>query len=59
MITILKYAPVFTYILNVVDKYNECFAKIKIKLKSQKQFRPWITLGRRKSFKKKGSMKHF
>ena len=56
MITVLKYAQVFTYILNVVDKYNECFPKIKIKLKSQKKFRPWITLGRRKSFKKRKAL---
>ena len=28
--------------------YNECFPKIKIKLKPQKHFRPWITLGKRK-----------
>ena len=33
--------------------YNECFPKIKIKLKPQKHFRPWITLGIRKSSKRK------
>ena len=33
--------------------YNECFPKIKIKLKPQKLFRPWITLGIRKSSKRK------
>ena len=33
--------------------YNECFPKTKIKLKSQKHFRPWITLGIRKSSKRK------
>ena len=33
--------------------YNECFPKIKIKLKPQKYFRPWITLGIRKSSKRK------
>ena len=32
---------------------NECFPKIKIKLKPQKDFRPWITLGLRKSSKRK------
>ena len=32
---------------------NECFPKIKIKLKPQKHFRPWITLGIRKSSKRK------
>ena len=29
--------------------FNECFPMIKIKLKPQKHFRPWITLGIRKS----------
>ena len=39
--------------------YNECFPKIKIKLKPQKHFRPWITLGLRKSSKEsKDSMKN-
>ena len=33
--------------------YNECFPKIKIKLKPQKHFRPWITLGIKKSSKRK------
>ena len=33
--------------------YNECFPKIKIKLKPQKHFRPSITLGIRKSSKRK------
>ena len=33
--------------------YNECFPKIKIKLKPQKHFRPWITVGIRKSSKRK------
>ena len=33
--------------------YNECFPKIRIKLKPQKHFRPWITLGIRKSSKRK------
>ena len=33
--------------------YNECFPKIKIKLKPQKHFRPWITLGIRESSKRK------
>ena len=32
---------------------NECFPKIKIKLKLQKHFRPWITIGIRKSSKRK------
>ena len=32
--------------------YNECFPKIKIKLKPQKHFRPWITLGIKKSSKR-------
>ena len=32
---------------------NECFPKIKIKLKPQKRYRPWITLGITKSFKRK------
>ena len=33
--------------------YNECFSKIKVKLKTQRQFNPWITKGIRKSSKKK------
>ena len=33
--------------------YNECFPKIKVKLKPQKKFNPWITKGIRKSSKKK------
>ena len=33
--------------------YNECFPKIKVKLKPQRQFNPWITKGIRKSSKKK------
>ena len=33
--------------------YNECFPKIKFKLKPQKHLRPWITLGIRKSSKRK------
>ena len=33
--------------------YNECFLKIKVKLKPQRQFSPWITKGIRKSSKKK------
>ena len=32
---------------------NECFPKIKVKLKPQRQFNPWITKGIRKSSKKK------
>ena len=36
--------------------YNECFPKIKIKLKPQKHFRPWITLVIRKSSKRKQSL---
>ena len=36
-----------------LSPYNECFPKIKIKLKPQKDFRPWITLGIRKCSKKK------
>ena len=33
--------------------YNECFPKIKVKLKPQRQFNPWITKGIRKSSKKR------
>ena len=33
--------------------YNECFPKIKVKLRPQRQFNPWITKGIRKSSKKK------
>ena len=33
--------------------YNECFPKIKIKVKPQKHFCPWIALGIRKSSKRK------
>ena len=33
--------------------YNECFPKIKIKLKPQKNFRPWKALRIRKSSKRK------
>ena len=33
--------------------YNECFPKTKIKLKPQKHFCNWITLGIRKSSKRK------
>ena len=33
--------------------YNECFPKVKIKLKPQKHFRPWITLGIRNSSERK------
>ena len=33
--------------------YNECFPKIKVELKPQSQFNPWITKGIRKSSKKK------
>ena len=33
--------------------YNECFPKIKIKIKPQKHFRPWTALGIRKSSKRK------
>ena len=33
--------------------YNKCFPKIKIKLKPQKHFRTWITLGIRRSSKRK------
>ena len=36
-----------------ISLYNECFPKIKIKLKPQKHFRPWITLGIRTSSKRK------
>ena len=36
-----------------ISLYNECFPRIKIKLKPQKHFRPWITLGMRKSSKRK------
>ena len=32
---------------------SECFPKIKVKLRQQKQFNPWITKGIRKSSKKK------
>ena len=32
---------------------NECFPKIKVKLKPQRHFNPWITMGIRKSSKKK------
>ena len=32
---------------------NECFPKIKVKLKPQRQFNPWITKGIRKSSKKR------
>ena len=37
----------------LLSQYNECFPKIKIKLKPRKHFRPWITLGIRKSSKRK------
>ena len=33
--------------------YNECFPKIRIKLKPQKHFCPWINLGIRKASKRK------
>ena len=33
--------------------YNECFPKIRIKLKPQKHFCPWIKLGIRKASKRK------
>ena len=33
--------------------YIECFPKIEVKLKPQRQFNPWITKGIRKSSKKK------
>ena len=33
--------------------YNECFPKIKFKIKPQRQFNPWITKGIRKPSKKK------
>ena len=32
--------------------YNECFPKIKVKLKPRRQFNPWITKGIRKSSRK-------
>ena len=39
---------------------NECFPKIKVKLKPQRQFNPWIIKGIRKSSKKsKDYMKNF
>ena len=33
--------------------YNECFPKIKFKLRPQKHFRPWITQGITKCSKRK------
>ena len=33
--------------------YNECFQKIKVKLKPHREFNSWITKGMRKSSKKK------
>ena len=38
---------------NFFSLYNECFPKTKVKLKPQKPFRPWVTLGIRKSSKRK------
>ena len=37
--------------------YNECFPKIKVKLKPQRQFDPWITKSIRKIFEKKNETK--
>ena len=36
--------------------YNECFSKIKVKLKPQRQFNPWITNSIGKSSKKKQNL---
>ena len=36
-----------------ISLYNECFPKIKVQLKPQRQFNPWIAKGIRKPSKKK------
>ena len=39
--------------VNFLSLCDECFRKVKVTFKSQRQFNPWITKGIRKSSKKK------